>query len=211
MICAGGLLTAVAADNVYSVNVVGYTTVTITEPLSTVLIANQLDDTIGNYLTNHLPSAPTGTQISKYNTTTKAYDTATFTTRWIGAGAGMTIAPGEGFFCKKANTNIASITLTFVGEVMQGALTNPVPPGYDIYSPMVPQQGGLSSVHGYKQGVGDQAFIWLPASKAYQTKTVNSLTNWIGGEPVISVNQAIWIKNNSATVTNFMGRVFTVN
>lgn len=209
MICVGGLLTAVAADNVYSVNVVGYTTVTITD--STVLIANQLDDTIGNYLTNHLPTAPTGTQISKYDPGLKAYLTATRTAaRWLGPGASMTIAPGEGFFCIKPPAS-NSITLTFVGEVMQGALTNPVPPGYDIYSPMVPQQGGLSSVHGYKQAVGDQAFIWLPASKAYQTKTVNSLTNWIGGEPVINVNQAIWIKNNSTTVTNYMGRVFTVN
>lgn len=210
MVCAGGLVSAIAADNVYSVNVVGYTTVTITNAY--VMIANQLNDNAGNYLTNHLPTAPTGTQIFKFDPTAGAYAIATrLATAWSGPGAGMTIAPGEGVFVRKPPAQ-ASITLTFVGEVMQGDLVNPVTPGYDIYSPMVPQQGGLTSVHGYPQTAGDQCLIFNPILGAYTTKTVNNATPpaWIGGEPVINVNQAVWIKNNTANIKQWL-RSFTVN
>lgn len=208
MVCAGGLVSALAADNVYSVNVVGYTTVTITNAY--VLIANQLDDNAGNYLTNHLPTAPTGTQIFKFDPAQGAYVTATrLATAWSGSGAGMSIAPGEGVFVKKPPAQ-SSITLTFVGEVMQGELHNPVSPGFDIYSPMVPQQGGLTSVHGYPQTAGDQAFLYNPVLGAYTTKTVGGTGSWIGGEPVINVNQAIWIKNNTPSTKDWV-RNFTVN
>ena len=42
----------------------------------------------------------------------------------------MTLAPGEGFWLNWPEA--APGTITFVGDVMQGTLTNPVPAGYSI-------------------------------------------------------------------------------
>jgi len=204
IVCAGGLVSAVA-QNVYSVNVVGYTTVTVTNAY--VLLANQLDDGAGNAVTNHIPTATQGTQVFKYNPLTGGYATLTrLPTSWSGATT-MTMAPGEGVFFKKA-TSVGSQTLTFVGEVMQGELHNPVTLGYDIYSAMVPQVGGISTVHGYPAQQGDQVFRFLPASGGYQTFT-RGPTTWLGaGEPVLQVNEAVWIK---AAAAKDWVRTFTVN
>lgn len=204
MICAGSLVSAVA-QNVYSVNVVGYTTITVTNAY--VLIANQLDDGAGNYATNVVPTAATGTQIFKFNPATGAYLTLTRTTPTLWSGVtSVTMAPGEGIFFKKPPAS-ASVTLTFVGEVMQGTLVNPVTTGYDIYSPMVPQQGGITTVHGYPAANGDQVFRWNPVTSGYQSFTYTG-GRWLT-EPVIAVNEAVWIKNLGAAKD--WTRTFTVN
>ena len=50
----------------------------------------------------------------------------------------------------------AQINLTFVGEVMQGTLVNPVVMGFGIYHAMVPQAGGITTVHNYQPGNLDE-------------------------------------------------------
>jgi hypothetical protein len=118
----------------------------------------------------------------------------------------MTLAPGEGVFLKKSPTS-PSLTITFVGEVMQGTLVNPVALGYDIYSAMVPQQGGITTVHNYPPTTGDQVYRWNPASGGYIPFTRLATGAWIPSEPVLAVNEAVWIKANA--VKNWT-RDFTV-
>jgi hypothetical protein len=187
------------------VNVVGYTTVTVTNAY--VLIANQLDDGAGNYATNHIPTAPTGVILYKYNPATSSYTSLTrIPSGWTGTTT-MTLAPGEGVFVKK-QAGATPLTLTFVGEVLQGELHNPVTQGYDIYSAMVPQQGGIQAVHNYIPINGDQVFRFRPTTGTYTTYTRGPV-GWLPpGEPVLEVNEAVWIKSNSA---KDWARTFTVN
>lgn len=49
------------------------------------------------------------------------------------------LQPGRGFFVHNPSSN--RITLTFVGEVPQGSLTNYIPAGFSIQSIQVPQSG----------------------------------------------------------------------
>lgn len=206
---------------VYSINVVGYMSVTVTNNYA--LIANQLTDLQLNYATNHVApaSVPQGTQISKFNPTTGGYATLTRQTNsagtpiWTGTttALAMTIEPGAGVFVKKApSLGAAPMTITFVGEVMQNTLVNPLTTGYDIYSSMVPQVGGVKTVHEYPALHGDQVFRFIPSSGAYQTRTFQ--TNVVGfpdgvwnpSEPVIGVGEAFWVKTlypNRDWVRNF--------
>lgn len=196
------------AQNVYSVNVVGYINLTLTNNYS--LIANQLDNGQGNLVTNIFTGLPAQTVIYKFNGVSYATLTYLGAPGWTPAGnRQMTLAPGEGVFVKKP-TGTPSINLTFVGEVMQGTLVNPVAIGFDIYSGMVPQQGGITSVHNYQPANLDVVYKFNGVS--YNNKT------WLGtlpvprwnpaGEPVLEVGEAVFI--NSKSVQNWT-RTFTVN
>jgi len=197
------------AQNVYSVNVVGYINLTLTNNFS--LIANQLDNGQGNLVTNMFTGVPTGTFVYKFNGVSYAslQLSAIPGQGWTPiANRQMTLAPGEGVFVRKPAA-AASIPLTFVGEVMQGDLVNPVVIGFDIYSAMVPQQGGIGTVHGYVPAPGDFVYKWSGtsySSKQYRGAPFNAWSP--AGEPVLEVGEAVFIK--STTVKNW-SRTFNVN
>jgi hypothetical protein len=184
------------AQNVYSVNVVGYHTVTIVNDYD--MFANQMDDGAGNLAVNLIPTAPIGTIIYKYNPVSGGYATLTrIPTGWLPATSTMTLAPGEGAWVKKPVSS-PTLTFTFTGEVLEGDLTNPIGVGYDIYSAMVPQEGGIVSIHGYTASTGDIVYEFLPASGGYRNYTYLPTGSWIPSEPVLKVGQAFWIKSNAA-------------
>jgi hypothetical protein len=158
------------------------------------MFANQMDDGDGNLAVNLIPTAPTGTVIYKYNPATGGYATLTrIPTGWLPPTSTMTLAPGEGAWVKKPTAE-PSLTFTFTGEVLEGELSNPISPGYDIYSAMVPQEGGIVAVHGYTPVTGDVIYEFLPASGGYRNYT-RIPTGWIPSEPVLKVGQAFWIKS----------------
>jgi hypothetical protein len=194
------------AQNVYSVNVVGYINLTLTNTFS--LIANQLDNGQGNLVTNIFTSLPLQTVIYKFNGAN--YDSLTYlgAAGWNpAANRQMTLAPGEGVFVRKPAA-AASINVTFVGEVMQGDLHNPVVIGFDIYSGMVPQQGGITAVHNYQPA--NQDVVYKYTGVGYASKTwLQALNRWNpAGEPVLEVGEAVFIR--STTVKDW-NRVFNVN
>jgi hypothetical protein len=74
----------------------------------------------------------------------------------------LDLSPGKGFFFK--NTSGLSITNTFVGNVLQGTLTVPVPPGLNLVASKVPQDGfvvdlGLAATPGH-----NSILLWDGAS-----------------------------------------------
>jgi len=193
------------AQNVYSVNVVGYVNLTLTSEYS--LVANQLDNGNGNLAVEVIPTAPIGTVIYKFNPATSTYATLTrIPTGWLPATSTMTIAPGEGVFIKKP-ASASQIDLTFVGEVMQDTLVNPVVIGFDIYSAMVPQAGGLVTVHEYPGTAGDIVYRFNSATGLYQNFTRLPTGSWIPSEPSVEVGEAFFLKSN---VAKDWTRVFTV-
>lgn len=198
------------AQNVYSVNVVGYMTLTLSNSFS--LIANQLDDGAGNVVTNLLggTTIPGGTKIYKFNGT--SYDILTWNgvplNRWTPAtlAGTMTMAPGEGVFVKNP-TAPTPITVTFVGEVMQGTLVNPVAAGFDVYSGMVPQDGGIAAVHGFVPQGNDYVYKFNGVTYGVYKYNGAPLNRWTPSEPQLTVGEAVFMK---AVAARDWTRTFTV-
>jgi hypothetical protein len=161
-------------------------------------------------VTNLFAGVPTQTSVYKFNPASATYVQLTY----LGAAGWspvvnrqMSCAPGEGVFVKKP-ASPATITVTFVGEVLQGELHNPVVVGFDIYSGMVPQEGGITAVHNYVPVNND--IVYKYTGTGYQSKTwLQALNRWQpAGEPVLGVGEAVFIK--STTVKDWV-RTFTVN
>jgi hypothetical protein len=112
------------------------------------------------------------------------------------------LAPGEGgFFISPVNT-----TLTFVGEVMQGSLTNTLPAGTKVMrTSIVPQAGRIITDLGLPAEPGDQAFFFAGGFSAYTFDDIDNAwlpiepTNQVGGAffytKVASGTQTKWIRN----------------
>jgi len=191
-------LTASTAQSVYSVNAVGYVNLSI--PLGFKMIANPLNTT-NNTVGVLLADVPDGTTLYKWNETSQQFDIATF---FLGAWdhPEYTLNPGEGAFISP-NT---AFTLTFVGEVMQGSLTNPIPVGYSIRSSKVPQSGTVSSL-----GVSSQEnlsiYQWNGATGQYDIFTF-FLGSWAPSEPSLAVGESVFF---SADTAFNWSRTFSVN
>lgn len=195
-------LAASMAQNVYSLNVVGYYNVTI-PPNSFALIANQLNTT-NNTLNSLLRSVPDGTQIFKWTGST--FSVATFEDPGTGGewSQNLTLNPGEGAFIR--NNSATPLTITFVGEVLQGALSNAIPAGYSIRSSMVPQSGRVSSVLGLPAADGDQLFRWTGSSYSIATyEDPGGGGEWSPAEPIVNVGEAFFIRKGAPAnwVRNF--------
>lgn len=210
MIGAAGIVSSFA-QNVYSVNVVGYINMTLTNTWS--LIGDQLDDGAGNQITNIFAAPFSGYPVNFYKYNGATYDqlsrlsaaTWTFSPNTV-ANRQNTLKPGEAVFVRKQFAG--PLTFTFVGEVMQGDLVNPVTPGFELYSAMVPQEGGIRTVHNFQPNRNDQVFF------AFNGTTYTSRawlgTTWSGAEPNIKVGEGFWINNRTNIVNNWT-RTFFVN
>jgi hypothetical protein len=187
--CAVGIATA-SAQAVYSVNVVGY--INVEAPAGFSIIANQLDNGSGNQLGDIIPTVPNGTTIYKFTGT--GYDSSTYDDldeAW--SNPGLVLAPGEAAFLR--NMTAEPITLTFVGEVMQGNLSNPLPAGFSMKSSIVPQAGLISAL-GLVGGNGDT--IYLFRDGGYVSSTYDDLDEaWSAPEPDIAVGEGFFFRNMS--------------
>jgi hypothetical protein len=201
----GAASVASSFAQVFSQNAVGYVTQSI--PVGFTMFANPLNNTAanGNTISNLFAGGvPNGTTIYKFNNASGAYTINTFSfAGW--STPNDTLVPGEGAFIR--NTSAGPISVTFVGDVMQGSLSNPIPAGFSIKSSQVPQQGGISSVLGYPTANGDVVYLFNNASGAYQTFTF-AFGNWGPSEPVINVGQSFFARKATAASWN---RTFSVN
>lgn len=199
--CAVGIATA-SAQAVYSVNVVGY--INVEAPPGFSIIANQLDNGSGNQLGDILPTVPDGTTIYKFTGT--AYESSTYDEldeAW--SNPALVLAPGEAAFIRNLTAN--PIALTFVGEVRQGNLSNPLPAGFSMKSSIVPQAGLVSEL-GLAGVDGDT--IYLFRDGAYVSSTYDELDEaWSAPEPNIAVGEGFFFRNLSAARS--WDRVFNVN
>lgn len=189
------------AQTVYSVNAVGYVNVAMVPGFT--LVANPLvaeTNTVA-VLFNDMPN---GTTIYKFDSTAGAYvsNIKNFG-KWTDTA--MTLLPGEGAFVKNPRTT--NITITFVGEVMQGNLTNALPAGYALVSSMVPQEGAVAAALGFPPVNGDILYLWNPTSQAYASATYN-FGKWAPSDPVVKVAEAFFAKKKAAASWT---RTFSVN
>ena len=200
-VCAASALTAAAQSNVYAINVVGYLNETI-PARGYVMIANHLNTT-NNSLAGLLPDVADGTVFIKFN---GAYQTYTFDASipgWTPDGD-VTLNPGEGGFYQSP----VDARLTFVGEVLQGTLTNTLPIGeYVIRSSIVPQ-AATPKVLGIPAEDGDTLHL---LRGDYTTYTYDALAAmWLPNDPIINVGESFWYRKSPLAKTNLWIRTFFV-
>jgi hypothetical protein len=147
-----GSVSVMAQTNVYSLNAVGYINVTA-QPgfniISCPLIASPTN-TIGYLLNNssnqlkkalvysYSPSAPGG-YVSDEASVALAQGNG-YTNGWAEGGT-ITMLPGQAVWF--ANPFSSNITLTFVGTVPTGSLTNTISTGFNLISSILPASGDL--------------------------------------------------------------------
>jgi len=192
VLSAAGAATSLA--QVYSVNAVGY--VNLAAPAGFSMIANPLDNKTGNNLNNLLTNVALGTTIYKFDGVS-GFSSSVFFGTW---SPDLTLLPGEGAFINLD----AATTLTFVGEVMQGALSNPIPAGFSIRSSQVPQNVELGTI-GFPADLGDTVYFFRGG--AY----VSSV--WFGGPAftpaaIPALGESFFV--NKSTAANWT-RTFSVS
>jgi hypothetical protein len=116
------------------------------------------------------------------------------------------IAPGEGAFVFNPSTT-ANLTVTFVGEVLQGAASNQqLPQGFSIKGSTVPSAGPITGMT-FPAAEGDSIFEWNPTTDQYEPASFE-FGEWSPRVPQIDVGEAVFVfKTAAATWT----RNFSVN
>lgn len=230
LLTAATLLAGVAASmaqTVYSVNAVGYVNLIVKNGYN--LISNPLNGT-NNNLNTILPVAPADSLVLRWSKTAQSFSSVdTYFVLgdpaldgWYTPGEVKTtnaFNPGEAFFFK--NSSGADATLTFVGEVPQGAsLPNPITPLYGFYSSVVPRVAGFSTT-GFPGRADMQYISWDPVVQRY----VNTLTYFdLGGpdsgwytagevkvDPAPGVGQGFLLYSKPADGTLAWTQTFSVN
>jgi hypothetical protein len=198
-ILAAGIATSMAQSNVYSQNVVGY----VSKAYSTGwhILANPLQAT-NNAIGNIIPNPPFFSVVYKF--TGGTYSAAnTFAGAWTDTS--MQLAPGEGAFLY---IPAGPYTNTYVGEVLQGNLTNTLIAGFNLVGTKVPQAGGVQTVHQVVPSFFDVSYQWDDPNQTYF-----GANTWAGGwnpaEPNIAVAEGFWYYNNSGANNNWV-RNFSV-
>jgi hypothetical protein len=186
-----GVATTMAQSNVYSLNIVGY--VTVTNVVGTRLIANPLNTT-NNDVSNLFQNPPALLTIFKRNAPGTGYDSSTFDPDIPGWSAPLVVDPGDGIWI--SNPGPGSYVNTFVGEVKLNS-TNAVPSNYSLKSSVIPQAGKIETDLLYPRGNLDTIFTFNGVG--YDSYTYDpDIPGWSPTEPTINVAQGFWIFNNGA-------------
>jgi hypothetical protein len=208
---AAGLATSVA-QQVYSVNAVGYVNVTLATGYN--LLANPLNGT-NNNVSTIIPTAPDGSSLFKWNGAAQQFaqaDTYFTGLAWVDGDTNPstnTISPGEGFFIQVSGPS----TITFVGEVPQGSLTNKLTSNFGFYGSQVPQTGTLTAL-GFPGVEGMSYNGWNKVAQGYAQAYLYSGGFWFDpngdpNDPVLEVANAFLLTNPGGPLD--WTRAFSVN
>jgi hypothetical protein len=215
---AAGVVSSMAQSNVYSLNVVGYVNVSTRGGGNFSMIANPLNNTAsnGNDITNLFAVAQDGDSIFTWNPAAQdlggtIYSFSSFLNAWDGH---RLLRAGEAIFYLNAGANR---TNTFVGEVLQGSYTNPIPSptvlgsgNFNAYGSSAPLGGSFTNaIVGIVPSDGDSIFTWDQTAQDL-SGTIASFSSFLNAwdNPSIQVppgigffylraggNQNAWVRN----------------
>lgn len=154
------------------------------------LIADHLAADLGNGLPNLMPVMPPLTDFYQY---TAGYFLDTWSGGWGFTSSPLTLDPGEG--CFLVNKTATPVTVTFIGQVQEGVLPNPIPAGLSMVSSKVPRAGLLSTELGFPAAAFDT--VWTFAnSVGFRAFTYDpDLGGWDPSEPAIGVGEAFFVSS----------------
>jgi len=206
-----GSVSVMAQTNVYSLNAVGYINVTIAPGFNIIScpLITSPDNTVGTVL-NNSNGALTGDVVYFWNPASAAYTSDS--ARAIGTAKGQTTnasgwvsgtnlaSPGVGFWFDSAATS--NTTLTFVGTVPSGSITNTLVAGFNLVGSVVPMSGDLcsNSISALTNfNIGDNIYTYNIATAAY-----SEFTSVVAGSKASSPNtyHSNWTVAGDPTVTN---------
>jgi hypothetical protein len=192
---AAGALSSMAQSNVYSLNVVGYVNVQLTNGFN--IVANPLDldgtgtnNTIVGVFSNSLPN---GVQIFKF--TGGGFNTSLGWNHNFWSG-NASFNPGEAIFLSVP----VATNFTFVGQVLQGSQTNNyISPsgGYSLISSVIPLSGGVQTTLGFTPTPLTQVFLYGSVA-GYSSYGFNH-GFWSPSEPVLSPGQGMFINTTQTS------------
>jgi len=207
-LAAAGAASAMA-QNVYSVNAVGYANVPMVAGFN--MIANPFS-VASDQLDSVLPNPPDQTIVYRFVGTTflPPYTYYSQLPGWDPIDASSNLPLGEGAFLYAPS----AFTATFVGEVMQGApIHNAFPAGFSMKGSKVPQQAALSTLG--LNNPPDQTVIYQfnPSAQNYLPPATfyTQLPGWDTDDPagpVIRIGEGFWLNAPSA---GDWTRTFSVN
>jgi len=126
----------------YSDNIVGFQLLDV--PTGKSLLSNPLANG-DNTLPTLLPGGPAKLTVSTWDSDSGSWKASTFGDAW--SDAGLVVAPGQAALFE--NKSVDRVTLTFVGEVVQGSLSTTVPSGESYHAATLPIAGGLATNFGF--------------------------------------------------------------
>lgn len=225
LLCAAALAASLAssmAQNVYSLNVVGYVNITIPAN-SFALVANPLDATSGgttpgmNNITNLFLSPPDGSTIQTWDQSafgglgdfSAAHTYYAPSSGGTGWDTGLDMPPGKGVFIYTGT----ALPVTFVGQVVQGTYTvaHLTSGAFDILGSPVPIGGNLTnSLMGLVVGDGDTIQLWdqtafgglgdWTSAETYYAPSSGG-TGWTPGTATIAAGQGFFYSRSGPTTT----------
>lgn len=205
---AAGAFTAVAQQNVYSLNVVGYINLPMIEGFN--LVANQLDadgtgtnNTVAGVFSTNLPL---NSKVYLFDPAASSYNIASYAVpkggtspiwTYAPASASYSLNPGQGAWVSIPTGAFGGQTqnVTTVGQVLQGNLSNPYllsAGGFALVSSQIPLAGGLTTTLGYQPQyntttkAGDKVYLYDPVAVNYTIASYGVLKG--GTTPVWSIN-----------------------
>jgi len=202
---AAGALSSQAQSNVYSLNVVGYVSIGLTNGFNS--IANPLDldgtgtnNTIVGVFSNSLPGGST-----VYKFVGGGFSQVISFSARAGWSGNASLNPGEGVYLSVPSNS----SFTFVGQVLQGSQTNHnVASGYSLLGSIIPLSGGFQTTLQWTPITGDTVYIFDQSLNSgaggYAISSFSSrLGGWSPGEPQIapgkgfflSTTQTAWVQN----------------
>jgi len=206
---AAGIISS-SAQGVYSLNVVGYVNLTLQPGFN--MIANPLDfdgtgtnNTIAGVFGTNLPS---GSTVYLWVPASGTYVASSYAPAGKGGSpvwdsvSTNSLNPGQGCFVNLASSVTSPITVTVVGNVLQGSLANPNIPatgGFGLLGSQVPLAGGLQTVLNYTPTSGDVIEPWDPTNQVFGTPYSYAPAGkggspvWSPSEPVINVGQGFFL------------------
>lgn len=190
---------AVSSAQVYSQNVVGYYQVNLPAGFNMLGVQlapgpNGTGNTVQNVFGTNVPS---GTTVYAFTGGGFA-NPATYSTKggWAGDtnSANAALTPGKGVFVSVPS----AVTLTVVGEVSQGNLSNPYAAGYNMIASQVPQGGLVQADLAYTPTSGDTVYRYDANIQNYinPASTYSTKGGWGGaGQPNVTVGEAFWLNS----------------
>jgi len=220
-----GSVSSVMAQNVYSLNAVGYINITLYPGFNIIScpLIGSPDNSL-NTLLNNTSGTYSGVNLYYYSSSAGYLPLNTGVpaplssdgSGWSAGGSGTNVyqnlTPGVGVWFQ--NPNSTAMTVTFVGSVPSGPYTNVLSAnGFSLVGSIVPTSGDLYSnsiSELTNSALGDDIYVFNGASQNYTTYATSpsifnsSGTVWSTDPAIQFTGEGFWYYNSQSTAYNWV-------